>query len=102
MRYTIRYIIFAMNMSNTLHDKGDESVLSYRIMYYLRGFKILAKGYWTSEKKWQGIGILSVVIILNLFSVFLTVLINDWYKEFWDVLQSYQFDQTVERCVNFL
>lgn len=62
-------------------------------MYYLKGFKILAKGYWTSEKKWQGIGILSVVIVLNLLSVFLTVLINDWYKEFWDVLQSYQFDQ---------
>lgn len=68
-------------------------MLSYKIMYYLRGFKILAKGYWTSEKKWQGIGIFSVVIALNLMSVFLTVLINDWYKEFWDVLQSYQFDQ---------
>lgn len=68
-------------------------MLSYKIMYYLKGFKILAKGYWTSEKKWQGIGILSVVIVLNLLSVFLTVLINDWYKEFWDVLQSYQFDQ---------
>ena len=93
MRYTIRYIIFTMNMSDVLHYKGVERVLSYRIMYYLRGFKILAKGYWTSEKKWQGIGILSVVIVLNLLSVFLTVLINDWYKEFWDVLQSYQFDQ---------
>lgn len=68
-------------------------MLSYKIMYYLKGFKILAKGYWTSDKKWQGIGILSVVIVLNLLSVFLTVLINDWYKEFWDVLQAYQFDQ---------
>ena len=102
MRYTIRYIIFTMNISDVLHYKGVERVLSYRIMYYLRGFKILAKGYWTSEKKWQGIGILSVVIVLNLLSVFLTVLINDWYKEFWDVLQSYQFDQFGILSVNFL
>ena len=70
MRYTIRYIIFAMNMSDVLQDKGVERVLSYKIMYYLRGFKILAKGYWTSEKKWQGIGILSVVIYSVFFSQF--------------------------------
>lgn len=75
------------------YNEGNEKMLSYKIMYYLKSFKILAKGYWTSEKKWQGIGILAVVIALNLLSVFLTVLINDWYKEFWDVLQSYQFDQ---------
>lgn len=66
---------------------------SYKIMYYLRGFKTLAKGYWVSDEKWKAYGILFVVVAMNLASVFLTVLINDWYKEFWDVLQSYQFDQ---------
>lgn len=65
---------------------------SRRIMYYLRAFKILALGYWRSEQKWKAYGILAVVLILNLASVFLTVLINDWYKEFWDVLQAYEFD----------
>lgn len=62
-------------------------------MYYLRGFKTLAKGYWVSDEKWKAYGILFVVIAMNLASVFLTVLINNWYKEFWDVLQAYQFDQ---------
>lgn len=65
---------------------------SQRIVYYLQGFKALAKGYWYSEQKWKAYGILAVVLGLNLASVFLTVLINDWYKEFWDVLQAYQFD----------
>ena len=65
---------------------------SRRIMYYLQAFKILALGYWRSEQKWKAYGIFAVVLILNLASVFLTVLINDWYKEFWDVLQAYQFD----------
>ena len=65
---------------------------SRRIMYYLRAFKILALGYWRSEQKWKAYGILAVVLILNLASVFLTVLVNDWYKEFWDVLQAYEFD----------
>lgn len=66
---------------------------SYKIMYYLKSFKTLAKGYWVSEEKWKAYGILFVVIAMNLTSVFLTVLINNWYKEFWDVLQAYQFDQ---------
>ena len=65
---------------------------SRRIMYYLQAFKILALGYWRSEQKWKAYGILAVVLILNLASVFLTVLVNDWYKEFWDVLQAYEFD----------
>lgn len=65
---------------------------SQRVIYYLQGFKALAKGYWCSNQKWKAYGILSVVLGLNLASVFLTVLINDWYKEFWDVLQAYQFD----------
>lgn len=65
---------------------------AYKMMYYLRGFRDLAKGYWTSDQKLKAGGILAVVIAMNLASVFLTVLINNWYKEFWDVLQSYQFD----------
>lgn len=50
---------------------------SRRIMYYLQAFKILALGYWRSEQKWKAYGILAVVLILNLASVFLTVLVND-------------------------
>ena len=64
---------------------------SQKMMYYLQSFKLLAKDYWHSEEKWKAYGILAIVLILNLASVFLTVLINDWYKEFWDVLQAYQF-----------
>ena len=60
---------------------------SQKMMYYLQSFKLLAKDYWHSEEKWKAYGILAIVLILNLASVFLTVLINDWYKEFWDVLQ---------------
>lgn len=60
--------------------------------YYLQSFGYLAKGYWKSEEKWRAYGILAVVLILNLASVFLTVLVNNWYKDFWDVLQGYQFD----------
>ncbi len=61
-------------------------------MYYLKGFKILARSYWVSDQKWKAGFILAIVIAMNLASVFLTVLLNNWYKEFWDVLQAYQFD----------
>ena len=64
-------------------------------MYYLRGFKTLGKEFWVSKdnkQKKMAYFILAVVLSFNLASVFLTVLINNWYKEFWDVLQGYQFD----------
>lgn len=65
---------------------------SRRIKYYLQGFVYLSKGYWQSEEKWKAYGILSMVLILIFASVGLTVLINNWYKDFWDVLQDYEFD----------
>ncbi len=72
-----------------------ETSKSYRIKYYFGGFKALAKGYWTSAQskhKGKAYGLLGMVIAMNLASVYLTVLINNWYKEFWDVLQAYQFE----------
>lgn len=76
-------------------EREGENLNSRQIMYYLRGFKTLGKEFWVSKEnkqKKQAYIILAVVIGFNLASVFLTVLLNNWYKDFWDVLQGYQFD----------
>jgi len=49
----------------------------------------LAKGYWTSEEKWSGLGLLVAVIALNLGNVYISVQINEWNKAFYNALQGF-------------
>ena len=49
----------------------------------------LAKGYWTSEEKWSGLGLLVAVITLNLGNVYISVQINEWNKAFYNALQAF-------------
>ncbi|BEU87273.1 ABC transporter ATP-binding protein/permease [Selenomonas sp. TAMA-11512] len=56
-----------------------------------RDFWRLFKGYWQSEEKWKGRGLFVVVVALNFLAVYLLVLINDWYNEFYNALQAYEY-----------
>ena len=58
-----------------------------------KSFWNLFKGYWFSEEKWQGRGLLAVVIALNFASVYLLVEINTWYNDFYNSLQAYEQDR---------
>ena len=60
--------------------------------HFLRGFWNLFHGYWHSEEKGKACGLLAVVIAMNFAMVYLVVLINEWYKEFYDALQAYNYD----------
>ncbi|MBE6096743.1 MAG: ABC transporter ATP-binding protein/permease [Schwartzia succinivorans] len=60
--------------------------------HFLRGFWNLFHGYWHSEEKWKACGLLGVVISLNFAMVYLVVLINEWYKDFYDALQAYNYE----------
>ena len=59
----------------------------------LHGFWQMFRGYWVSEQKWRAWGLLGIVIALTLASVYLLVLINSWYNDFYNALQQYQMDQ---------
>lgn len=47
----------------------------------------LLRPYWFSEERWVARGLLALVIGLNLASVFLTVLLAYWNRQFFDALQ---------------
>jgi vitamin B12/bleomycin/antimicrobial peptide transport system ATP-binding/permease protein len=51
----------------------------------------LAKAYWTCDEKWMAWGLLLGIIALNLGTVYTSVRINDWNKNFFNALQA--FDQ---------
>ncbi len=62
---------------------------TYSNRQLLGGFWKLAKPFWFSEERWPALGILSLVVVLTLFSVFVTVQFNSWYQTTWDDLQKF-------------
>ncbi len=67
------------------------------------GFWRLAKPYWFSEDRWRALGLLSLVVFLTLFMVYLTVQFNAWYQTTWNDLQNFDmkgfWTQMVKFCV---
>src|SRR6187401_465638 len=53
----------------------------------------LTTPYFSSEEKWKARALLAAIVILNLASVYMLVLMNDWNRVFYDALQ--QKDQAV-------
>jgi putative ATP-binding cassette transporter len=47
----------------------------------------IAAPYFRSEDKWAGLGLLAAVIVIELLTVFLTVLFNRWNNVFYNALQ---------------
>jgi putative ATP-binding cassette transporter len=47
----------------------------------------IAAPYYRSDDKWAGRGLLAAVIVIELASVFLTVLLNKWNNDFYNALQ---------------
>ena len=47
----------------------------------------LSKPYFSSDEKWKARGLLAAIVALNLGSVYLLVLLNDWNRLFYDALQ---------------
>ena len=62
------------------------------VRYYFKGFCSLARGFWNIRKRPKICLVLTTVISFLLVSVYLNVLLNDWYRTFWNVLQNYEFD----------
>ncbi len=52
-----------------------------------RDFWALTRGYWSSEEKWSARGLLAVIVGLNLFQVYLSVIFNEWNNLFYNSLQ---------------
>jgi putative ATP-binding cassette transporter len=61
----------------------------------LHGFRTFVRKAWTlslpyfaSEHKWRARGLLAAIVALNLASVYMLVLLNDWNRLFYDALQN--------------
>src|SRR5947207_7207479 len=59
---------------------------------FLRRVWLLAAPYYRSEQRWRARALLAAVVGLTLGNVYLNVLFNDWYRQFYDALQGKDFD----------
>ena len=50
----------------------------------------LSRPYFSSTEKWKAWSLLVAIVVLNLASVYMLVLINEWYRVFYDALQNKQ------------
>ena len=48
----------------------------------------LSLPYFQSEQKWQARAMLGLIVVLNLGTVYMSVLVNDWNRVFYDALQA--------------
>jgi vitamin B12/bleomycin/antimicrobial peptide transport system ATP-binding/permease protein len=55
---------------------------------FLRDLRTLAAPYWSSDERWPARGLLLIVVSLSLGQVYLLVLLNTWYQQFYDALQN--------------
>jgi vitamin B12/bleomycin/antimicrobial peptide transport system ATP-binding/permease protein len=60
---------------------------------FLREAWKMAWPYWKSEEKWAAGGLTVTIIALNLFTVWLNVRLNYWYKDFYNALQQYNWSE---------
>ena len=66
----------------------DSTITPPRLRDTLRTVWRLAAPYFSSSDCWRARGLLAAIVALNLGSVYLLVLINDWNRVFYDALQN--------------
>jgi putative ATP-binding cassette transporter len=61
----------------------------------------LARPYWTSEDKWRAITLVSIVIVFNLLTVYMSVLFNKWNNSMYDSLQNFEAHKFYQLMIKF-
>jgi len=57
----------------------------------------LTRPYWTSDEKWSAWALLLAIIALNLGTVYISVLFNQWNNAFYDALQELNFQKFLQQ-----
>lgn len=59
---------------------------------FLRQLFSLTSRYWRSEEKKSAYAYLFGIVTLTIAAVYMTLLLNDWFNEFYSALQNYDAD----------
>lgn len=67
----------------------------------LKGLCRLTSGYWKSKEKKSAFLYLSGIIILTIAAVYMTLLLNDWFNDFYSALQNYDKEAVYHGLLRF-
>jgi putative ATP-binding cassette transporter len=63
----------------------------------------LTKPYWwSSEERWLARALLAAIVLLNLFMVYISYRVTEWYNTFWNALQKYDAPNAWHQLLVFL
>ncbi|MGE4531387.1 MAG: ABC transporter ATP-binding protein/permease [Acidithiobacillus sp.] len=65
-------------------------------------WRITKPYWWHSEERWMARSVFAMIIILNLFMVFISYRITEWYAVFWNALQHFAVDAAWYQMLIFL
>jgi len=81
----------------SIGSTSDDRRLAEPKKHTLKAAWSLTKPYWTSDEKWSAWGLLLAIIALNLGTVYITVLFNQWNNAFYDALQELNFQKFLQQ-----
>lgn len=68
---------------------------------FLQQLFSLTSRYWRSEEKKSAYAYLFGIVILTIAAVYMTLLLNDWFNEFYSALQNYDADAVYHGLIRF-
>ena len=68
---------------------------------FLRQLFSLTSRYWRSEEKKSAYAYLLGIVTLTIAAVYMTLLLNDWFNEFYSALQNYDADAVYHGLIRF-
>lgn len=70
-------------------------------IFFLRQLFSLTSRYWRSEEKKSAYAYLLGIVTLTIAAVYMTLLLNDWFNEFYSALQNYDADAVYHGLIRF-
>jgi putative ATP-binding cassette transporter len=61
----------------------------------------LVRPYFSSEQRWQALGLLASVVALNLVTVYVDVLLNEFQRDFFNAMEQKNFDEFTRQLWRF-
>jgi putative ATP-binding cassette transporter len=75
-------------MNAPLTAAAPASPAAQKFSAFVKRVWALSAPYFQSDEKWKARGLLAAIVLLNLASVYMLVLLNDWNRVFYDALQN--------------
>ncbi len=62
---------------------------------------VLTRPYWVSEERWSALALLTVIVAMDFSLIYLSVVLNDWHRLFFNALQHHDHAEYLHQLIRF-